>query len=66
MNDIHNRTWSDCLEIFEEYSSMTPIGVGRVDTFRGKVCEFLEVCVPKDPLVRAGRRTPREEGRWRG
>ena len=46
VDDINDRTRASRLEVFQEYSGMTPICVGRVYTFRREVVELLEVGVP--------------------
>ena len=44
--NIDYRTWSGGLEIFQECSGVTAVGVGGVYTLGGEIIEFLEVGVP--------------------
>ena len=48
MNDVDDTTRSDRLEVFDEGSSVTAIGVRRVDALSGKIVKLLEVGVHDD------------------
>lgn len=46
MYDIYDRTWTSRLQIFQKDSRVPSVCVGRVDTFRREVVQFLKVRVP--------------------
>ena len=52
--DINNGRWTSSFEVFQKYSRMATVSVRRIDAFRRKIVQTLEVGVP----VRSVMRTP--------